>query len=562
MSDYRQAEIASLATQLKRGPVRLRLRQLSSIEFLLSLIEPGKRFPFDFLQHTLTGFRPRSTVEAGAGTSTLDSEDLRVDLITLAEDLSATADINPTWYPEPLHTLQDVARRFDVSTKTVFRWHYRGLIGWRARGEDRRFKLVFPDRCIRRFVAENLELVKRGRSFSQLSAAERETVIARARELFEAGEKTVNAVAKVICAETGRAVETIRLILKNYDDTHPQRGIFNRSALRVDVDDVRLKIWEAYRDGTSPIVLAERLDKPREWIEQAIVEMRLREMKAQTIEFVHSPDFEAPTADADILEHSAARSPYDGSATTRRVPTDLPAYLQELFRYPLLSPYGERALFRKLNYLRYKAKTLRDSLEPGVATAEQVDEVERLLTDAAEVKNQITQSNLRLVVSIAKRHFSTSQDFFELVSDGNVSLMRAIDKFDFTRGFKFSTYGSWAIIRNFARSMPEERSRQERYQTGRDELLDTASALDFEEAENETLPAVRSTVERMLASLDERDRGILRQRFGLDAGGEPATLEQIGQRFGVSKERIRQLEARAIAKLREEFDDDSGSLIG
>jgi RNA polymerase sigma factor (sigma-70 family) len=83
-----------------------------------------------------------------------------------------------------------------------------------------------------------------------------------------------------------------------------------------------------------------------------------------------------------------------------------------------------------------------------------------------------------------------------------------------------------------------------------------------EEHEDDFIPAVRNTVEKMLSALDSRERDILRQRFGLDGGGEPATLEQIGQKFGVSKERIRQLEARAIAKLRTDFDIDAQSLLG
>lgn len=540
----------------------MRLRQLAGIEFLLSLVEMTKRYPFEFVQHTLTGFRPRAAEAPAAPDPSLDGEFLRTDLITLAEDLSASAELDLAHFGEALHSIQDVAKRFDVSTKTVFRWHYRGLVGWRIRQADRRHKLVFPERCIRRFVADNLDLVQRGSSFSQLTSDEREIVIGRARALAEAGEKTINAVAKIISGETGRAVETIRLILKSFDDAHPQRGIFNRSSLRVDADDARLKIWEAFRDGNSPVALSERFDKPLAWIERTITEMRTRDLKSRPIDFVDCPAFADPGVATEILEHPATRSPYGDAAPARRVPADLPHYLQQLFRIPLLSPEGEVALFRKMNFLRYQAATLCKSLDPATATTAEVDEVERLLDDAARVKNQITQSNLRLVVSIAKRHLAAGQEFFELVSDGNVSLMRAVDKFDFTRGFKFSTYGSWAIMKNFARSVPDERQHRDRYQTGREDYLEAVPGMLAEEHEDDFIPAVRSTVEKMLSALDNRERDILRQRFGLDGGGEPATLEQIGQKFGVSKERIRQLEARAIAKLRTDFDVDAQSLLG
>ena len=140
--------------------------------------------------------------------------------------------------------------------------------------------------------------------------------------------------------------------------------------------------------------------------------------------------------------------------------------------------------------------------------------------------------------------------------------MRAVDKFDYSRGFKFSTYASWAIMRNFARMIPEKRHHGDRYQTGRDELLDNLAEAPLEEGDDEQLILVRGAVERMLDTLDEREQTILRQRFGLDDGHEPKTLEQIGRRFGVSKERIRQLESRAIQRLRTGFEANVEALLG
>ena len=81
-------------------------------------------------------------------------------------------------------------------------------------------------------------------------------------------------------------------------------------------------------------------------------------------------------------------------------------------------------------------------------------QIEKLYDESIATKNQIIRANLRLVVSIAKRYVGPTQDFFELVSDGNISLLRAVDKFDFSRGNKFSTYATWAIMKNFARTSP------------------------------------------------------------------------------------------------------------
>ncbi|MFQ5805594.1 MAG: sigma-70 family RNA polymerase sigma factor [Phycisphaerae bacterium] len=563
MYRYRVSLIAELAAQLKRGPRRLALRELCNIEFVLSVVEGGKVYPYEFVLHALTGFRPRGRNGDGVSDSKLlSAEDIRADLVTLAEEISASAEIPSSCWSEDVYTVSELAQRFDVSTKTIFRWHRRGLTGWRLRFADRRARLAFPERCVRRFVAENSELVHRGSSFSQLTKAERAQIVERARQLADNGERTVNSVARTIAAETERAVETIRLILKGYDEAHPRTGIFNRSSLRVAADDDRLKIWEAYVDGASIGALARRFGRSASALYRTITEMRARDLKSRPIEFVCSDEFDAPGADDRIMSDPDAAAPSNGPTPNRRIPADLPPYLQQLFRIALLAPAGEAALFRKFNYLKYKADCLRKRIDPESVSASELDRIEDLLEQASKLKGQITQANLRLVVSIAKRHATPARDFFEIVSDGNMSLMRAVEKFDYSRGFKFSTYASWAIMKNYARTIPEHKQHRDRYQTGREELLEHLSSPPLEEHESDYLPVVRSTLERMLGTLDERERSILRQRFGLGEHREPQTLQQVGRRFGVSKERIRQLEARAMTKLRADFADRVQQLLG
>jgi RNA polymerase sigma factor (sigma-70 family) len=289
-------------------------------------------------------------------------------------------------------------------------------------------------------------------------------------------------------------------------------------------------------------------------------------LQAQAIEYVSSPEFEGADAEERILNPAPSgplRQPV--ASDRRRVPAELPPYLASLFQIPLLTREGELVLFRKMNYLKYRAQKLVRMIDPDRARAAELDRIDRLLDLAGHVKNEIVQANLRLVVSIAKKRVtSAGEDLFDLISDGNLSLMRAVDKFDYTRGFKFSTYASWAVMKNYARSIPEQRRHGERYQTGWDEMLDTVGAADLSEDadDNDHLSLVRGTVDRMLASLDVRERAIIRQRYGLDEHGHPQTLEEIGRRFGVSKERIRQLEARAMLKLRGGFEADVARLLG
>lgn len=189
------------------------------------------------------------------------------------------------------------------------------------------------------------------------------------------------------------------------------------------------------------------------------------------LDFIPNPQFSSADAESSIL---AAMPSSDSQVKPTRVPSGLPPYLASLYSVSLLTREQERHLFRKFNYLKYKASKLRSQLDPSNPENEALVQIEELYESAQSVKNHILQANLRLVVSIAKRHVGQGHDFFELVSDGNISLMRAIDKFDFARGFKMSTYASWAIMRNFARTIPHEQQQRDRFRTGHDEFFNAS----------------------------------------------------------------------------------------
>jgi RNA polymerase primary sigma factor len=143
-----------------------------------------------------------------------------------------------------------------------------------------------------------------------------------------------------------------------------------------------------------------------------------------------------------------------------------------------------------------------------------------------------------------------SNNFFELVSDGNMSLICAVEKFDFARGSKFSTYASWAIIKNFARTIPEEKSRRDRFVTGHEEMFEAAADHRYDEHEYESdHRRNQEAVQGMLGQLDDRERQILVSRYGL-GGANELTLERLGRELGVTKQRVRQIESRAHEKLR------------
>jgi RNA polymerase primary sigma factor len=235
----------------------------------------------------------------------------------------------------------------------------------------------------------------------------------------------------------------------------------------------------------------------------------------------------------------------------------VPPELVSLYSMPLLTKPQEQHLFRKMNFLKHKAArllksmtTLSGRINTQKLRTQDLDQIDTYLKKANEVKDLLIGCNMRLVVSIAKRHSGQTDNFFELLSDGNVSLMRAVEKFDFSRGNKFSTYASWAIIKNYARSIPDEKNRRERYQTGNEDVFDAAP--DRRSDEGEIVAAAEQAshkVNRLLEYLDPREREIIRLRAGLDCS-EGMTLEKIGEKLGITKERVRQLNVRAMKKLR------------
>jgi RNA polymerase primary sigma factor len=136
-----------------------------------------------------------------------------------------------------------------------------------------------------------------------------------------------------------------------------------------------------------------------------------------------------------------------------------------------------------------------------------------------------------------------------LVSEGNVTLIRASEQFDFGRGVRFSTYATWAITNNFVRLFPTDRRRRTRFATGREELFQIlADHRDNGSADANDQEQSRYIIRKMLGTLSVREQTILVRRFGL--AGDAQTLTQVGQELGISKERVRQLESRALDKLR------------
>lgn len=364
-----------------------------------------------------------------------------------------------------------------------------------------------------------------------------------------------SAAARVPATADGERVLTVRYTLKGLDLKRPDMAILPRldRALRT---ETKRQIFQQHRRGDSAEALAQRFCQTRTSIYRIIREARAARIMELPLDCMGSEQFVRLRSEKKEREILRALPENDPLARKPRMPGGLPAYVASLYEVPLLTREQEAHLFRKMNYLKYKASRLRDTLNLNRPQSRLMDEIEKLYDRSVAAKTQIVRANLRLVVSIAKRYVGPTRDFFELVSDGNMSLLRAADKFDVSRGNKFSTYATWAIVKNFARTLYEATRHSDRFCTSHSEMLNFTADVRADQYEQESAQIQReSQVERILDRLDERERQIIAARFGLIRGREPFTLTQVAATMGVTKERIRQIQVRAMGRLREAAEE-------
>ena len=285
-------------------------------------------------------------------------------------------------------------------------------------------------------------------------------------------------------------------------------------------------------------------------------------------------------------------------------------YLKEIGKVPLLTADQEINLAKEMEAGLEAEKELAESKENGTKLSKsKLDEIEMAIYKGDEAKKRLAEANLRLVVSIAKRYVGRGMLFLDLIQEGNLGLIKAVEKFDFRKGFKFSTYATWWIRQAITRAIADQArtiripvhmvetinklirvSRQLLQELGREPIPEEVAKEmnmpvervreilkisqepvsletpigeeedshlgDFIQDDNVPVPAdaaaftlLKEQLVEVLGTLTEREQKVLRLRFGLD-DGRARTLEEVGKEFNVTRERIRQIEAKALRKLR------------
>ena len=556
---WRDEKLGELAKQLTYSPADKRAAQLAAAAELFSDLDPAKQYPWEFVLFRITGYRPKEAIN-----HVLDGQLLRADLAQLVEFLSDTLALRADAAGQRVLSLDEVTRELAVSTKTIQRWRRQGLLAQRYVFDDGRKRLGFLESAVQAFAAGNARRVARSAAFRQLSTRERELILRQARRLATRYRCCLKEAARRIARRLRRSPETIRYTIRKWDRAHPETAIFPDMTDPIAEAD-RAYLIDLFDRGLPVESLARRFGRSRGSIYRVVSQTRAERIKALPLEFVANPLFEHPDADTIILEvlpkealAKAQQTVADGTndkardLLVARVPRNLPAALDGIFNEPVMPQELEIDAFRRMNYLKFKAQRLQQNLDVYAARSTDLAEIEGLLAQAQGIKNQLVQGNLRVAIHVARKHQRPGVAVAELISDANLWLMRAVERFDFSRSVKFSTYASYVIMKNFARRrVGQIAQRDQRLVTGQDELLGRLDNRDTQSAAEQIDSLhLQSELVGVIDQLPPRERALVVAHFGLDASAAPLSLAQLGAQMGLTKTRVRQIETHALRKLR------------
>ncbi len=548
MAKFRIDTIADFSRQLAFSSLENRTAQVTSAEQLLHLIDPAKAYPLNFVIFKITGYHPKQVYE-----DLLTGLALQHDLGLLIEQVSDTLGMHAARMAEPVLTIDDVTEKFNVTSKTIQRWRRKGLPARRFVFPDGKRRVGFLLSSVDRFLSAHREQLNVAGNFSLVEEAERQQILRRARLLATGCRCSVDEITRRIGKKLNRSPLTILHTVRRHDDANPTTAIFSHAPEPLTADD-RERALKAHRRGVPISELAGRYDRPRSMIHRAVLEERVARLNRKKIRFIDDALYHDEEAESAVM---AIASQQDLAAKASRedirVPRDLPAYLQELYRTPLLGPGRERALFLKFNFHKFQFVQARRDLDPQFARSRDLQVLEGLLHRSTETRNAIIQANLRLVVSVARKHLRAELSLMELISDGNITLMRAVEGFDLHRGYRFSTYATLALMKGFARSVPAMLAGLVRGRRMIGDLQLLAEVPDSRRGTPTDRMLARDEIRQLLSCLDDRERSVLMAHYGLsdDRTDRPAaTYEQVGERLGLSKHRVRQIEQTALVKLR------------
>ena len=288
-------------------------------------------------------------------------------------------------------------------------------------------------------------------------------------------------------------------------------------------------------------------------VEDAVL---LERLLTETYYFVDHPDFDAPSIERKLF---GAPAKLTSKTATRfeQHPDEISDAVASGERVPTLTHAQEQHLFMRYNFARLKIATI---LHKSAGKRLSASAMRNLLAwghRALAARAVVVRLNMPLVLAMAKRTKLTHIDFNEMVSEGNMALLRSVEKFDSSRGYKFSTYSCRAILKSFSRVAMRAGRYRGTFPTEFDPAMERSDFVDTRRVsvESDCVDELKDIFVKNLAGLSTVETTVIRERFALGIHVDPAdakakTLEQVGQIIGVTKERVRQIQNNALKKMR------------
>jgi len=543
MRDYLYDEVSRLGRELSYMPAHLRGGPIRRLLGLLPGLAPDQLYSYETVFHRITRFHAE-----GDGGRLLSGAGLLRDLGLLLQRLSRTTPLSEGEAEEGVESVEDIASRCRVTLRTVRRWSLEGLPLCWYRFDDGRCALGVRRSALRRFFEARSR--RSVHSTARVAESEKSAILERVEVLRKGGGISDAEIVRQVSKESGRSRTTVRRLLRAQREDEARRRCELRGTGGLSESE-RCALVRRYREGTPVRALAEELGKSSSTVYRILHGALVDQIQGMKIHYVPSPEFAGDEAEKRCLgEEGLFTFPPEATPGMVKAPRGLPPYLRSLYSVPLLSREREKELFRKYNYIKYRMAMLQERVRESGYRARMIERFEELRRAAEQVRRILIRCNLRLVVNVAKRHTGPLMRLMDLVSEGNLCLIRAVECYDYRREARFATYGMWALTKHFARVVPEANYRLTAFVTGREELFTGVG--DTRENPVERVEAVahlRHLLGRATRHLTEREREIIESHYGTN-GHAPRTLEEIGRALGLTRERIRQIEVRALGKLR------------